>query len=64
MAVVSVMERDPFDAAIDAILASADGDIRRALKAVLVENVVLETELRQLYAVSEHGKPADWRSLH
>jgi len=58
------MERDPFDAAIDAILASADGDIRRALKAVLVENVVLETELRQLYAVSEHGKPADWRSLH
>jgi len=64
MAVVSVMERDPFGAAIDAILASADGDIRRALKAVRGENVVLETELRQLYAVSEHGKPADWRSLH
>jgi hypothetical protein len=63
-AVVSVMERDPFDAAIDAILASADGDIRRALRAVLVENVVLESELRQLYAVSEHGKPTNWRSLH
>jgi hypothetical protein len=64
IAVVSLMERDPFDAAIDAILASADGDVRRALRAVLVENVVLESELRQLYAVSEHGKPADWRSLH
>ena len=58
------MERDPFDAAIDAILASADGDVRRALRAVLVENVVLESEIRQLYAVSEHGKPANWRSLH
>ena len=64
IAVVFVMERDPFEAAIDAILASADGDVRRALKAVLVENVVLESELRQVYAVSEHGEPADWRSLH
>ena len=58
------MERDPFETAIDAILASADGDIRRALRAVLMENVVLESEIRQLYAVSEHDKPADWRSLN
>jgi hypothetical protein len=64
IAVISVMERDPFETAIDAILASADGDIRRALRAVLMENVVLESEIRQLYAVSEHGKPANWRSLH
>jgi hypothetical protein len=64
IAVISVMERDPFETAIDAILASADGDIRRALRAVLMENVVLESEIRQLYAVSEHGKPVDWRSLH
>jgi hypothetical protein len=58
------MERDPFDAAIDEILACAGGDVRRALRAVLVENIKLESELRQLYAVSEHGKPAKVRSLH
>jgi hypothetical protein len=40
------MERDSFDAAIDEILASADGDVRRALRAVLVENMQLEAELR------------------
>ena len=34
------MERDSFDAAIDEILASADGDVRRALRAILVENVL------------------------
>jgi hypothetical protein len=59
------MKRDPFDAAIDEILASADGDIRRALRAVLVENIELESELRNLYAASEHGTRADpKRSLH
>ena len=59
------MKHDPFDAAIDEILASADGDIRRALRAVLVENIELESELRNLYAASEHGKRADAkRSLH
>jgi hypothetical protein len=59
------MKRDPFDAAIDQILASADGDIRRALRAVLVENIELESELRNLYAASEHGARADTKSsLH
>ena len=59
------MERDAFDAAIDEILAVADGDVRRALRAVLVENVQLEAELRHLYAVSAHGKPPETKnSLH
>ena len=59
------MERDPFDAAIDEVLAAADGDVRRALRAVLVENVQLESELRHLYAVSDHGKPSEGsNSLH
>jgi len=55
----SFMKRDPYDAAIDEILATADGDVRRALRAVLEENVQLEYELRHLYAASEHGKPPD-----
>jgi hypothetical protein len=59
------MERDSFDAAIDEILATADGDVRRALRALLVENVQLEAELRHLYAVSAHGKPSETKnSLH
>jgi hypothetical protein len=59
-----VMKHDPFDAAIDEILESADGDVRRALRAVLEENVQLEFELRNLYAESEHGERADKKSLH
>ena len=53
------MECDSFDAAIDEILASADGDARRALRAVLVENVQWEAELRYLYAVSAHANPSE-----
>jgi hypothetical protein len=37
------MKRDPFDAAIDDILATAGGDARRALRAVLEENVQLNS---------------------
>jgi hypothetical protein len=58
------MKNDAFDRAIDEILASANGDVRRALRAVLVENIKLESELRNLYAASEHGKRADRNSLH
>jgi hypothetical protein len=59
------MKRDPFETAIDELLASADGDVRRAIRAVLIENLELESELRSLYAASEHGKPiATKNSLH
>jgi hypothetical protein len=59
------MKRDPFESAIDEILASADGDVRRALRAVLIENIELEAELRSLHAASEHGKfTATKHSLH
>jgi hypothetical protein len=62
----SVMKNDPLDDAIDEILASANGDVRAALRAVLVENIQLESELRSLYAATEHGRRTDPRknSLH
>jgi hypothetical protein len=41
--------------AIDEIVASCDGDIRGALKALLLVNERLEAELAQLYAVVGHG---------
>jgi hypothetical protein len=59
------MKRDPFESAIDEILASADGDVRRALRAVLVENIALEAELRSLHAASKPGRLTDTKhSVH
>lgn len=59
------MKQDPFENAIDEILASADGDVRRAIRAVLIENMEMEAELRSLYAAAEHGKfAAAKNSLH
>jgi hypothetical protein len=36
---------DPFELAIDEILRSAGGDMRQALRAVLIENFRLQAEL-------------------
>ena len=54
------MERDAaideiFDPAIDEILAFASGDIRLALRVLLVECVLLEEELQQVRAASPTG---------
>jgi len=40
------------DAAIDEIVASCGGDVRGALKALLLVNEQLEAELEQLYAAA------------
>lgn len=53
------MSSRPNEAAIDEIVASCNGDIRGALKALLLVNEQLETELAQLYAVVVHGGPFD-----
>jgi len=45
----------PNEAAIDEIVASCSGDIRGALKALLIVNEQLEAELQQLHAVVAHG---------
>ncbi|MDB5501762.1 MAG: hypothetical protein JWR89_1664 [Tardiphaga sp.] len=43
------------DIAIDEIIATCDGDLRGALKALLLVNEQLESELQQLYARAERG---------
>jgi hypothetical protein len=43
------------EAAIDEIVASCNGDMQGALKALLLVNEHLETELRQLYAAMAYG---------
>jgi hypothetical protein len=49
------MTSRPNDATIDEIVASCSGDMQGALKALLLVNEHLETELRQLYAAMVHG---------
>ena len=45
------------EAAIDEIVASCNGDVRGALRALLLVNEQLETELQQLYAAVAIGGP-------
>ena len=42
------------EAAIDQIVASCDGDLRGAVKALLLVNEHLEAEIAQLYAAAAH----------
>ena len=51
------MISDPSEATIDQIVATCNGDIRGALKALLMVNEHLEAELAQLYAVVTNGGP-------
>jgi hypothetical protein len=47
------------DSAIDEIIATCNGDIRGALKALMLVNEQLEAELQQLYAAVAHGAAAE-----
>ena len=46
------------EAAIDKIVETYNGDLRGALKALLLVNEQLEAELAQLYAVVSPGSPS------
>jgi hypothetical protein len=47
------------DTAIDEIVAACNGDIRGALKALMLVNEQLEAELQQLHAAVAHGVAAE-----
>ena len=49
------MTSRPNESAIDEIVASCDGDVRGALKALLLVNEQLEAELARLYAAVSYG---------
>ena len=51
------MNSRPKEAAIDRIVASCNGDVHGALKALLLVNEQLEAELEQLYAAVAIGGP-------
>jgi hypothetical protein len=59
------MISDASEAAIDQIVASCDGDIRGALKALMLVNEKLEAELAQFYAaVGLDGMARGSNALH
>jgi replication-associated recombination protein RarA len=58
------MISDPSDAAIDQIVASCNGDLRGALKALLMVNEHLEAELQQLYAAAVEDIAPRGKLLH
>ena len=47
----------PNEVAIDEIVARCGGDIRGALKALLLVNEHLEAEVQQLHAILAQGRP-------
>jgi hypothetical protein len=51
------MSSRPSEAAIDQIVASCNGDLHSALRALLLVNEQLEAELQQLYAAVALGGP-------
>jgi hypothetical protein len=51
------MTSEASEAAIDRIVATCNGDIRGALRALLLVNEQLEAELAQAYAAFAHGGP-------
>ena len=57
------MQSRPNEAVIDEIVASCNGDLRGALRALLLVNEQLEAELQELYAAASHGGPAGRRSV-
>jgi hypothetical protein len=50
------MNEDPYDIAIDQILKGADGDVRLALRTLLIQNVELEAKCQLL--ASHRGRKA------
>lgn len=59
------MISDRCDAAIDQIVATCNGDLHGALRALLLVNEQLEAELQQLYAAAARDERArDGGRLH
>jgi hypothetical protein len=47
-----LQELDPLDAAADQVIAACDGDVRAAVRALIVAKGLLEAELNDVYAAT------------
>ncbi|MGY3695039.1 hypothetical protein ACVIGA_005119 [Bradyrhizobium sp. USDA 3240] len=46
---------DPLDVATDQVIAACDGDVRAAVRALIVAKGLLEAELKDVYATTSKG---------
>jgi hypothetical protein len=47
-----LQEPDPLDAAVDQVIAACDGDVRAAVRALIVAKGLLKAELNDVYATT------------
>ena len=61
-----LQEPDPLDAAADQVIAACDGDVRAAVRALIVAKGLLEVELNEVCATTSKGfaRGRIWRSEH
>ena len=59
-----LQEPDPLDAAADQVIAACDGDVRAAVRALIVAKGLLEAELNEVYTTTSKGfaRGRIWRS--
>jgi hypothetical protein len=53
---------DHYEAAVDEIIASCDGNMRGAVKALMLVNERLENELQRLHGADSTSSPTEMRS--
>jgi hypothetical protein len=53
---------DHYEAAVDEIIASCNGDMRGAVKALMLINEQLEHQLQQLHDTADANSPREMRS--
>jgi len=50
-----LQQPDPLDAAADQVIAACDGDVRAAVRALIVAKGLLEAELNDVYPATSKG---------
>jgi hypothetical protein len=50
-----ILESDPLELATDEVIAACDGDVRAAVRALIIAKGLLEAELNDVYATTSKG---------
>jgi hypothetical protein len=50
-----ILLSDPLELATDQVIAACDGDVRAAVRALIIAKGLLETELKDVYAATSKG---------
>jgi hypothetical protein len=50
-----ILEYDPLELATDQVIAACDGDVRAAVRALIIAKGLLEAELNDIYATTSKG---------